>query len=202
AWDVPAAPRAPAGGPRPTPPATRGGAGAPARPPPPVFAATDALRVYPVQPSTTPPAPAQRPQKVFEQVVIPQQAGAVTLPSLRLSFFDPEARAYRTIQAPPIALAVRPSAAAHASPQAVRAAPAARRESLGRDIVFIKASPGTLVAAGARRWRSPVFWAAQALPLAAWLAAVLYDRRRRRLSGDVRWARFTRAGREARQAIG
>jgi len=99
---------------------------------------------------------------------------------------------------------VRASAQAQTAPQIVGAAPLAPKvheEKLGRDIVFIKDSPGAFLSIGARRYRSVWFWLLQPLPLLAWIGAVLYDRRRQRLSGDVRYARFTRAGREARQAI-
>src|SRR5262249_60594444 len=75
-------------------------------------------------------------------------------------------------------------------------------EPVGRDIVFIKDTPGTLAAPGAHRWRSPAFWALQTLPVLVWLGAVLIERRRRRLGADVRYARFTHAGRAARSALG
>ncbi|HVN85392.1 MAG TPA: BatD family protein [Candidatus Binatia bacterium] len=166
----------------------------------PAIAASDALKVYPAQAQAGHSAQ----EKVFEQVVIPQQMGA-TLPELRFSFFDPETRAYQTITRPAIALTVRASAQAQAAPQIVGAAPVVaptpRSETLGRDIVFIKDAPGEFTPIGARSYRSVWFWLYQPLPLLGWIAAVLYDRRRSRLRGDVRYARFTRAGREARQAI-
>ncbi|HUI25620.1 MAG TPA: BatD family protein, partial [Candidatus Kryptonia bacterium] len=166
----------------------------------PTIAASDSLKVYPAQPQ----AGTNPQEKVFEQVVIPQQAGAA-LPELRFSFFDPEARAYRTITHPPVALNVKASAQAQAAPQIVGAAPLAppapRVEALGRDIVFIKDTPGDFAPIGARRYRSVWFWLYQPLPLIAWVAVVFYERQRRRLSGDLRYARFTRAGREAKQAI-
>jgi tetratricopeptide (TPR) repeat protein len=166
----------------------------------PSFAASDALRVYATQAQ-----PSHNPQeKVFEQVVIPQHSGAVTLPELQFSYFDPAARAYRTIAHPAIALNVHPAAHAQSAPQIVGAAPAAAprvEEPLGRDIVFIKDTPGNLIPRGARRYRSALFWAYQPLPLLVWVAAVFYDRHRRRLSGDVRYARFTRAGQKARRAM-
>jgi tetratricopeptide (TPR) repeat protein len=165
----------------------------------PMIAGSDALRVYPVQQGNAAPGGAER---VYEQVVIPQHAGTVSLPETHFSYFDPDARAYRTIVHPPIALTVRPSAQGQAAPQIVGAGRApAKPESLGRDLVFIKDTPGTLVPIGARRYRSLFFWGLQAIPLAAWLAATAFDRRRRRLTGDVRYARFTRAGRAARAAI-
>jgi tetratricopeptide (TPR) repeat protein len=169
---------------------------------PPALPAIDALRLYPVQET----APADQPadgseRRVFEQVAIPQRAGPLTLPEIRFSYFDPEAGAYRTLTRPPVTLAVRAPAEPRRPPQVVGGAPAvARPEQLGRDIVFIKDVPGALAPAGARRHRSALFWAWQPLPLLAWLAAVVYDRRRRRLH-DAGWVRFTRAGREARRAL-
>jgi tetratricopeptide (TPR) repeat protein len=165
----------------------------------PAITGSDTLRVYPVQQGTASPGGGDR---VFEQVVIPQRAGNVALPETRFSYFDPDARTYRTIVHPPIAMTVRPSAPGQAAPQIVGGGPApARPESLGRDLVFIKDTPGTLVPIGTRRYRSLLFWSLQVIPLAAWLAASAFDRRRQRLTGDVRYARFTRAGRAARAAI-
>ena len=168
----------------------------------PAIAADDRLRVYPVQVANQPAVKAG--EKVFEQVVIPRVAGAVPLPDLRFSYFDPALRTYQTVDVAPIVLTVHESAAAHAAPEIAGAtlAPAAKPERLGRDIVFIKDAPGVLRPVGARRWRSPVFWLVQLVPLVVWATAFAVQRRRQRLSGDVRYARFTRAGREARAAIG
>ena len=165
----------------------------------PAITGSDTLRVYPVQQGTASPGGGDR---VFEQVVIPQRPGNVALPETRFSYFDPDARAYRTIVHPPIALTVRPSPQGQAPPQIVGGGPTrAKPESLGRDLVFIKDTPGTLVPIGTRRHRSLLFWGFQLIPLAAWLAASAFDRRRQRLTGDVRYARFTRAGRAARVGI-
>jgi tetratricopeptide (TPR) repeat protein len=164
---------------------------------PPAIAANDQLRVYPAQPASGSPATDAR---IFEQVVIPRRAGTTTLPELRFSYFDPDVRAYRTSIRPGIRLTVRPSPNAEDTPPA-----AVRRERtpevVGHDLVFIKDEPGRLRPVGARLYRSTVFWAAQGVPLLVWAAAVLYDRRRRRMAGDVRYARYTRAGRAARRDL-
>ena len=164
---------------------------------PPVYVESDALKVYPVQ------APGKTGDRVFEQVVIPQQAGATALPALAFSWFDPAARAYRTVTRGPVPITVRPSAAAQGTPQIVGTRPEQPKaaETLGRDIVFIKDAAGPFTPIGDRAWRHWSFWAWQWIPLAGWLAAVWYERRRRRVSGDVRYARFTRAGREAQRAL-
>jgi tetratricopeptide (TPR) repeat protein len=175
---------------------------------PPTLTATDAWRVYPPQQTSTgskPAADANVQERVFEQVVIPEKPGTIQLPALRFSFFDPAIGAYKTITHPPIPLKVTPRAAGSAPSHVVGAAPAApapKPETLGHDLVFIKDAPGRLHAVGARLYRSPLFWAWQLVPLAAWLAVVVVDRRRQRLHGDAGYARFTRAGREAKRALG
>src|SRR5262249_46773925 len=133
---------------------------------PPAIAGSDTLRVYPVQRSGQ-PKPGER---VFEQVVIPQRAGTIPLPESRFSYFDPEARVYRTLSQPPVVGRVQEAAEKHAGREIAGPAVAGRpAEKLGHDLVFIKDDPGTLEPAGARRWRSPLFWALQIVPLAAWL---------------------------------
>ncbi|MCC6765569.1 MAG: BatD family protein [Deltaproteobacteria bacterium] len=174
---------------------------------PPAIAAGDALRVYPPQQTSTgsePAAVANVQERVFEQVVIPERAGALELPTLRFSYFDPTAGAYRTATHAPIPLRVAPRAAGSAPSHVVGAAPAApapKPETLGHDLVFIKDTPGRLRPIGARLYRNAVFWLVQAAAFAAWIGVVAFDRRRRRLRGDAGYARFTRAGREARRAL-
>jgi tetratricopeptide (TPR) repeat protein len=79
--------------------------------------------------------------------------------------------------------------------------PASRSETLGRDLVSIKDDPGRLMAPDDRLWRSAVFWLLQLVPVLAWIGVVQWDRRRQRLSGDHRYARFTRAGALARRHL-
>ena len=175
---------------------------------PPTIPAGTGLRVYPPQQTgagSRPATAANVQERTFEQVVIPEHAGTVDLPALRFSFFDPTTGAYKTVTHPPIPLVVAPRAAGSAPLHVVGAAPAApepKPETLGHDLVFIKDSPGALRPLGARRHRSVIFWALQSVPVLAWLAVVMVDRRRRRLHGDAGYARFTRAGREARRALG
>lgn len=173
---------------------------------PPAIPAGDGLRVYPPQQTNAGgrAATANVAERTFEQVVIPERAGTLDLPALRFSFFDPATGAYRTASHPVIPLVVAPRAAGNAPSHVVGAAPPAtapKAETLGHDLVFIKDAPGDLRPIGARRWRSPLFWSFQLVPLLAWLAVVVVDRRRQRLHGDAGYARFTRAGREARRAL-
>ncbi len=174
---------------------------------PPTLAGDEGLRVYPPQQTSAgsrPAAAANVQERTFEQVVIPERPGTIELRALRFSYFDPASGTYKTASHTPFRLAVRPRAGGDTPSQVVGAAPPAARpapETLGHDLVFIKDAPGTLGPLGARRWRSPLFWSLQLVPILVWLAVVAVDRRRRRLHGDAGYARFTRAGREARRAL-
>lgn len=171
---------------------------------PPAVAAGAGWRVYGMQPRVQKAGEPDAPPgtRVFEQVVIPEQAGTVELPPLSLAYFDPAERSYRTITRGPFPILVRGSAAASA-PQIVGSTPArpAPATPLGADIVSIKDSPGTLRSTGARLWRRPLFWGWQPVPFLVWAAAAMVGRRRRRLAGDVRLVRFSRAGAAARRAL-
>jgi len=141
--------------------------------------------------------------RVYEQVVIPEHADIDALPPLSFSFFQPTSGLYLTVLSRPIALVVQESER-DASRQIVSAEGTEKRsdpEALGRDIVYIKDAPGTLVrrGEGLSHWWLLLFW--QPVPVLLCAAVVLYDRRRRRLSGDERYARATRAGRTAKRAL-
>lgn len=142
-------------------------------------------------------------RRIFEQVVIPRSVDVHEIPALSFSFFDPGARAYRTITRGPTAIAVAAAApgraavvdaAAPATPTAVAEAP------LGRDIVYIKEAPGAFRARG--QHGSPVAWAGVlTLPVLAFAGVLGWVRRRERLAGDPRLVRFRTAGREAQRAL-
>lgn len=166
---------------------------------PPAFRAGGGIKVYDPQ-----VADASGDQvRVYEQVVIPEHAGVTELPALAFSFFDPGSGQYRTARSTAIPLVVR---ASERDPgrQIVSASGVELRkdpEALGRDIVYIKDDPGVLQRRddAATRWWGLLFW--QPVPVLLYFAVVWFDRRRRRLSGDERFARATRAGRTVRKAL-
>lgn len=162
----------------------------------------DRFRVYDAQPVKGEDGADRR---VFEQVVIPKAADVRELPAVSFSFFDPEARAYRTIIRGPTALTVR--TAREARPEVVDANQAAaparelQTQPLGRDIVYIKDAPGAWQPRGPRLYQRAWFWLLQLIPVAAFAGVWAYVRRRDRLAADPRLVRFRQAGREARRAL-
>ena len=161
---------------------------------PPSLVNTEGLRTY--HPQMDQPDPDTT---VFEQVLIPQDETLDAIPAVHFSYFDPEAAQYRTLSSQPIRLLLRPAPDEPAGTQ-VGGLPA-QPEQLGQDIVYIKDEPGRFHSPGRVWYRSPVFWLWHVVPLGLLGAAVWYDRRRRRLSGDARYARFTRAGKQARHGL-
>jgi hypothetical protein len=165
---------------------------------PPDLLGTEGFKAYDPQISNADTGGALR---VFEQVLIPNDAKVTSVPAARFSFFDPEARQYRTVETAPIAIRVRPPEGG--SETRILAADGERRivrEQLGRDIVYIKDDLGSTrrAAESSTNW---VFLAWQPIPLLLLAGAMFYDRHRRRLVGDVRYARFMQAKRNARQGL-
>jgi tetratricopeptide (TPR) repeat protein len=142
--------------------------------------------------------------RVIEQVIIPTQDDVTEVPEIRFSYFDPEAGAYRVVSRGPLPLVLRSRQRAAEPPMATAPAAApgahARAEELGRDIVYVKDTPGRLRRAEPPYLR-PWFLIAQVFPLGVYLIALSVARRHERLRGDPGYARFTRAARTARKAI-
>ena len=160
---------------------------------PPSLVNADGFRTYTPQmdqpdPDTT----------VFEQVLIPQDEMLDAIPAVHFSYFDPEAAQYRTLTSQPIRLLLRPAPDGQGG---MVGGLSAQTEQLGQDIVYIKDEPGSLHSPSQVWYRSPAFWLWHTVPLGLFGAAVWYDRRRRRLSGDARYARFARAGKRARHGL-
>lgn len=140
--------------------------------------------------------------RMYEQVLIPHDATVSRIPAVRFSYFDPEGRQYRTVEAGPIAIRVLPPGqAGEARVVAADGQWRGRREELGRDIVYIKDDLGST-------YRSPdpsdldwAFFAWQPVPLLLLAGVLFYDRRRKLLSGDARYARFMQAKRVARASL-
>jgi tetratricopeptide (TPR) repeat protein len=182
---------------------TVSGTGSLAQAKPPAVAATPGLKVYDPSEQQTATRDGAVSTRRFEQVVIPERAGTVTIPPIEFSYFDPSAARYVTARGPAVVVAVRPRAST--TPDVVVGAPAPTRATppkpLGRDIVFIKDDPGTFRPIDAPTAGSAWFWALQLVPLVVLAAVVVWDRRRARFGADPRLARFAGAGAAARRAL-
>jgi TolA-binding protein len=115
--------------------------------------------------------------KRFTWVLIPEHAGTLRLPALEYAFFDPGTRAYEVARAEPLALTVSPSGAASTHGVTLR------------DI--LEAPAGDRLG-----WvRSPLFAAAQLVPLLAILGALAVRRGGRQRQPSRRQRRAARNAR-------
>lgn len=100
-------------------------------------------------------------EKTFEYLLVPQAPGEAEVGPFRLSFFDPAAKAYRTVETAPLRLSVRPGAGAASAAAPVEGLAA------GTDVRPLKLV-GALRTSGDRTPRGALLWTLVAAP---WLAA-------------------------------
>ena len=123
---------------------------------------------------------------------------------MTFTYFDPDQGRYSTLSKGPITLSVR-EAPAGSKPTVVGAggAPAAPRppEKLGTSIVYLKSDVGRVVTQGRKFFEQPWFLILQGVPALALVCSLLVQFQRRKLSGDVRYARSRRAYRSAQTRL-
>lgn len=128
--------------------------------------------------------------KYFDQVVSPQRAGITAIPAIAFSFFDPQARAYKTVTHPAIPISVKATGHGQAQPTVVADTGAqSQQQTAATDIVHIKPSLGRLAAVGTPVAARPWFIALELLPVALWGAAVGWRKRHDRVANDPRLRR-------------
>ena len=137
-------------------------------------------------------------ERVFQQVFVPKDATATQLPAVQLSYFDPLTKTYRSITRGPIPIKVNAGVGNHLAivSGAQRARPS---ERLGQDIVYLKGAAGPVPApvfVG-----TVVFWILNWIPLCGLAGALAWKWRRDKLTGDVAYARRSRAARLARKNL-
>ncbi len=136
--------------------------------------------------------------KRYEYVLVPQSTGTKTIPSMRLSYFDPADATYKTTETGELTLAVTPGTGQHTEDELpVRAA----ISRLGRDIRYIHEPAGRLTRAERPLHARASFLILQLLPVAVFLGAAGYRRKHDRLAGDVGLARHVRAPSMARKEL-
>ena len=136
--------------------------------------------------------------KSYEYILIPERAGALTIPAVQFVYFDPQTAEYRTVTSQPLRLDSRGSATDEGESRYELSR--LEIEELGKDIRHIKPDVPDL-----RRslflHRSFWFWFLQSLMPVSYGGLVLYQRHRRRLAGDEAYARRRRAKGQARKRL-
>jgi hypothetical protein len=137
--------------------------------------------------------------KSYEYVLIPRFPGQQRIPSVRLSYFDPQNRRYKTVTCPEILISVQKgdgkffAAPAGLSKEEVRL--------IGQDIRFIKTNRPEFRRIGSAFYQSGTFILLCLLPLLGLVVALGYKRHLQKLSGDIAYARSRSANRMAMKRL-
>ncbi len=138
-------------------------------------------------------------ERVIQQVLIAKSTDVKELPEVRLTYFDPVARAYRTAVQSPIKLVVK----AGSGGQSTIVGGGGRLrpdEKLGQDIVYLKGDLGPSAPA-VPFCATRMFWVLNIMPVLGLLGGIGWKRRTDKLRGDVAYARRTRAARNSRKLL-
>ncbi|MBI5665999.1 MAG: protein BatD, partial [Nitrospirae bacterium] len=143
-------------------------------------------------------------RKIFEQVLISMTDNVKEVPAVSFSFFNTEKGEYQTIVKAGVPLKVLKSDRKEEvtildAPQ--NTARSVVREKFGKDIIYIKESPGPLTGKGRYIYKNPLFMLLQIIPVLALAGVWIMQRRKERLSTDIRYARRLTAPRKARKGI-
>lgn len=150
----------------------------------------EAFKSYPASVTTDMPDPlSMTGVRKFEQVVQPQNADVKELPAFGFSFFDPDARAYRTIKQPATPLRVRAATASAAPTVVMTSTNTATAAATATELVHIKPHLGLLAAPGAGALRQPAWWALCGGPFALWLALLARRKQAEQLANNPRLRR-------------
>ena len=142
--------------------------------------------------------------KLFEQVIIPKNDKINEIPEISFSFFDSRSGKYKKITKGPIPIKVNPLPKGEElkvfeiseGTDAFR-----KREILGRDIIYIKDTPGRLKRKGEILCKNRLFIAVQFIPLLLIIFVLVFQRRKERLETDISYARRLRAPRKAKKNL-
>jgi hypothetical protein len=137
--------------------------------------------------------------KAYVYVLIPKEQGSYRIDAIDLAYFDPADKSYHMASTEPIEIEVLPG-----DREEYPLAVGLGREEIklvGRDIRYIKPAVATLKNQSGYLYGNRAFQISQVIPLLAVLAAFVARKRRDRISRDIRYARWRRAMRRAREGL-
>jgi hypothetical protein len=139
-----------------------------------------------------------RGKKVAEYLLIPRNAGKRFIEPMTFVYYDLARRSYTALHSPRLEFTITPgrsvaSGASIASKSDVRL--------LGEDIRFLKLSPGELRRVDESPFLVAWFATGMAIPPFLFVGALVYRKRKERLSGNLYKLRFQKAGKEANKRL-
>jgi hypothetical protein len=118
-----------------------------------------------------------------------------------LNYFDPQKKGYQTVQTEPIILNIKQGELASTGEIPYNMVSGQTINLKETDIRFIKPSHGPWRQVGGMLLTSPMFLTVTIIPALALLGGLVDVRRRRRLSGDIAYARLRKANAVAKKRL-
>jgi len=139
--------------------------------------------------------------KTFEEVYIPKRAGKLIIPGVKLNFFNPSSRTYRTLTTKHITLNVKP--AEESEYANIPIMPVAGRvvDPNAKDIRYIKTDSDNLTFRKQLVLFNPFFLVLNGIPILLFMAALVSRRRKEKLTSDIGYARSRQAKKMARKRL-
>lgn len=139
--------------------------------------------------------------KSFDYVLIPRLPGRHTIEPIILNYFDPAKKAYASVQTEPITLNIKQGELASSGEIPYNMVSGQTINLKETDIRFIKPSHGPWRRVGGMLLTSPLFLTITIIPALAVLGGLVDVRRRRRLTGDIAYARLRKANAVANKRL-
>ncbi|MDP8266155.1 MAG: BatD family protein [Candidatus Aceula meridiana] len=164
----------------------------------PVFSENDEFKVY------DPQIKEEEGSKILEQVLIPKKENITHIPAIQFTYFDVNAGVYQTLTRGPFEISVSP--AKEQQPLNVIALPntpmaTETKDQLGRDIVFIKDSPGKFTPIGKALYKNIFFLAVVILYTIVIVLFFVFYKRKERVRTDLVYAKRLKAPAKARKGL-
>ncbi len=143
-------------------------------------------------------------EKTYKQVVVPLEPDRDKIPPISFSFFDPARQKYITVKEKAIPVTVAPAAEKDSTSLIEMTRPGAGKEKitlLGKDILYIKDSPGNLRPPGPPFYRRLLFWLYSPGFLAVVAAVLILAGRNEKLRTDTVFARRSGASGACRRRL-
>ncbi len=166
----------------------------------PKFDSTSGFKTYEPQIKT------EGSRKSFTQMMIPETDTVTQIPKATFSYFDPNARDFKTITQGPLSIQVEkggeeaPSQVIGPIP-GVQAPVPAKDDDLGRDIIYIKESPGIWFKKGKVYYKTKAFFAVILIPMIILATLYIVQRRQTRLKSDSVYAGRVLAFKASRKGL-
>jgi len=164
----------------------------------PKFESTSGFKTYEPQVKT------EENRKSFTQVMIPESDTVTQIPKATFVYFDPIARQFKSITQGPLAIQVdkgKEEAPSQVIGPGVQAPAPAKDNDLGRDIIYIKESPGIWFRKGKVYYKTKAFFALIILPMICLVAFNMIQRRHLRFKNDSAYADRILAFKSAKKGV-